>query len=63
VTDLEQRHEVLAAPTLPAAVAVLVHAGCPEWQAWRIATLERGDPAGGDVLIDGAPVRPEEALP
>jgi hypothetical protein len=63
MSDLAQRHEVLAAPTLSAAVAVLVHAGCPEWQAWRIATLERNDPAAGDVLIDGAPVRPEESLP
>jgi len=63
VPDLPERHEVLAAPTLAAAVAVLVHAGCPEPEAWQIAALERGDPAGGDVLIDGAPVRPEEALP
>jgi hypothetical protein len=56
--ELPERREVLAAPNLAAAAAVLIHAGCPEQEAWIIAALERGDSAGGDVLIDGEPVRP-----
>jgi hypothetical protein len=48
--DLALGREVRAALTFEAAVAVLVHAGCPEDDARRIAALERGE--GGDDVID-----------
>lgn len=48
--DLALAREVVEAPTLEAAVAVLVHAGCPEPEARRIAALERRQ--GGDDCVD-----------
>lgn len=58
MTDDEIDRAVLRAPTLEAAAAILEAAGCPTDRSATIAAMIRGDPAGYDVLLDGAAVLP-----